>query len=249
MATLSSLYPDSRYTITPAATATNLTQLHIYNTGTSTVNNGGQCCCWVVPANVVWAKFEIWGGGGSGSGSCCCQQPLTSGGSSPYMRKTTRVVPGQFYNICAGGSTCCISQCLGVAGFPSFVCGGITYPVTSCSSGGCMGNSQCFMGYGDCRACGTCSTGTTAGCDFMLCGVTGASHQTSCGFDSWHYSPQSTYIGGGALISKDYCLSMHGTCDGFATFPGGGGKSAIATDGGTWCGGAGAGGLVIITYR
>ena len=96
MATLTTIIPDARFLPIANPNGNNLTQLHIYNTNTRTQNNGGQCCCWIVPANVLWAKFEMWGGGGAGAGACCCMQPNPSAGSSPYARRTLKVTPGQF---------------------------------------------------------------------------------------------------------------------------------------------------------
>ena len=56
-------------------------ELAVYNTSTTSVNNGGRCCLWTVPAGTSYAIFELWGGGASGDGACCCQMgyPSTSG--------------------------------------------------------------------------------------------------------------------------------------------------------------------------
>ena len=56
-------------------------ELAVYNTSTTSVNNGGRCCLWTVPAGTSYAIFELWGGGASGDGGCCCQMgyPSTSG--------------------------------------------------------------------------------------------------------------------------------------------------------------------------
>ena len=252
MATLTTIIPDARFLPIANPIANNLTQLHIYNTNTRTQNNGGQCCCWIVPANVLWAKFEMWGGGGAGAGACCCMQPNPSAGSSPYARRTLKVTPGEFYNVCAASSTCCISWCGGAPGYPSFACGGTNGTVLAlCVSGGCNGIAQCFQGYGDCRGCGTCITGQVSGHDFAMCGLTGSVHSTNCGYDSWTYWPQPTYIGGGQLMSRDYCLQQSGAdADWTSVFPGGGSRGGVGVLGDVInCGTAGAGGLVIITYK
>ena len=32
-------------------------------------SNPGCCCLWTVPAETVWAGFEVWGAGGDGGGA------------------------------------------------------------------------------------------------------------------------------------------------------------------------------------
>ena len=249
MSDLRTLFPDARYVITTAG-STSFGTIQVYNTSNSSAQNGGCCCLWTVPAGVTWAKFEVWGGGGDGGGACCCQQPARGGGSGSYARKTTRVVPGQSYTICAGGTGCCSQSCLGTSGFPSYVCNaGATYPVCLCASGGGGGSSACFYSVSGCYHCPSHICGTTCGANFSICGITGSGHAGWCGFDAWHYVPNGPYIGTGAKISRTHCGEFWQGCEaaGITVFPGGGG-TAVSHGSCCW-GGWGSGGLVIVTYK
>jgi hypothetical protein len=250
MSDLRTLFPDTRYNLT--LTQLNpLGVLYVYKTNVNDVNNGGQCCLWVVPTGATWAKFEVWGGGGGGGGACCCQHAQQGGGAGTYARKTIRVVPGQSYTICAAGSTCCYSQCQAPQGFNSYACNpSATYPLCLCARGGSGGFTQCFVMANGCYNCLTCICGQACGHDFALCGPTGASHNTTCGFDSFDLTPEPTYIGGGLRISQDHCRNTCGHfMSGGPSFPGGGGGSANSHDGSCQCSGHGMGGLVVITYK
>lgn len=249
MSDLRSLFPDSRFAITETGAAFN--QLYIYNTNTGNQCNNGQCCLWTVPANTCWAKFEVWGGGGSGGGACCCQQPSKGGGAGSYVRKTTRVTPGQSYTICAAGSGCCSVDATGQGGYPSYVCNpSATYPVCLCASGGDNGQSCCWAAIGGNYHCSSNVSGSTCGGDFGLCSLQGSSHMSWCGFDTWHMIPSGPMTGG-TRMSRTSCGESWMGCDmagGYNSFPGGGGGTAISYGGCCW-GGWGAGGLVIITYK
>jgi hypothetical protein len=252
---LSTFFPDSRYTL--SATATNaLNVLYVYNTNTNSANNGGQCCLWTVPAGVGWAKFELWSGGGDGGGACCCQHASYSGGSGSYARKTIRVVPGQSYTICAAGSTAMPTACQGAGAFTSYACGnssnaGITYPLCLCAPSGGVGVANCNYWQNQCNCTSyVCGVGSFCGADFCICGMRGGSQAATCGFMSWQSSAEPTYIGGAVRMSIDHCQNFHGCgFGGIAKFPGGGGSSANTNNGGCYCGGWGAGGLVLITYK
>lgn len=250
MSSLTSLFPDSNF-VTLSQPTNTFGQLYVFNTNTNNVTNGGQCCLWTVPAGTVWARFEVWGAGGDGGGACCCQQPSMGGGSGSYARKTTRVVPGQTYTICAGGSGCCSQNATGTSGFPSYACNpSATYPLCLCASGGFGGTSCCFAAIGGNYHCGTVICGCTCGADFSLCGVTGSAHQSWCGFDAWQYIANGPYIGAGVKVGSTHCGEMWMGCciAGGNTFPGGGGGTTISYGGCCW-GGWGAGGLVVITYK
>lgn len=250
MADLRTLYPDTNWNVN--LTITNpFNVLYVWNTNNGSPSNGGRCCLWTVPGGATWAKFEVWGGGGSGGGACCCQQAQGGGGAGSYARKTIRVVPGQAYTICAGGSSCCWGGCCGMTGYPSYACNpSATYPLCLCASGGWGGYTQCFASWPGCYSCISCICGTTCGHDFALCGTWGGNRNTSCSYDSHHFAAEPTYIGGGMRISQDHCRCCPGdfmVC--FATFPGGGGGSANAFEGPCFCSSWGAGGLVVVTYK
>jgi hypothetical protein len=54
----------------------------------------------------------------------------------------------------------------------------------------------------------------------------------------------------GARMSHDNCYKTHGRVHGGpATFPGGGGATGVTHDGSCYCGGPGAGGLVVVYYQ
>lgn len=253
MSNLRTLFPDSNFSISGGSLATPL-QLFVYNTSFTSVQNGGRCCLWTVPASVNWAKFEVWGGGGDGGGACCCQQGGAGGGSGSYARKTIRTVPGESYTICAAGSGCCSPNCGATAGFPSYVCNAsATYPICLCASGGSPGCSGCFFQTNGCFSCATHICGSTCGCDFAIQGITGGHYDgVYCGFDGWQYAPGTTYQGGGMRIGFDYCNAMAGCVhigagSSFVGFGAGGGSAS--TSGGACCwGGWGSPGIVVVTY-
>lgn len=251
MSNLRTLFPDTNWTVAISGETT-LNKLYVYNTNTNSVSNGGQCCCWIVPTDVSWATFEVWGGGGGGGGACCCQSPYQNGGSGSYTRKTIAVSPGNWFTVCAGGTTNCATSCLGSVGFPSYACNA-TYGLCLCASGGGAGTTCCFHGFSGGYPSGpTVLCGSTCGGSFSLCGISGASRTGTCGFDSWHYTPSGPILGGGARASMDVCAATGSGCylvSGSAFFPGGGGTGGIGNGGGCCWGGWGAGGLVAISYK
>ncbi len=252
MATLTQLFPVANFLSGAAAGSFNT--IYVYNTSVDTVNNGGRCCLFTVPAGTSWIRFELWGGGSSGPGGCCCQQPAQSGGAGAYARKTVAATVGNTYTICAAGSGCCIATCCGTEGFPSFVSGGTgASTVAVCAAGGPTSCGQCFM-FSGCYYTGatnTCRSGSYCGQDFGLPAISGANIQSTCGYQSWQYVPSGPYIGPGVRHSFDYCQAGAGCymIGGHASFPGGGGGGAQVYGGGCCWGSHGAGGLVIISYR
>ena len=254
MATLTSLFPDATQVTIAQPVTGQFNQLYVRNTNYDSVQNGGFCCLWTVPAGTTWARFEVWGGGGDGGGACCCQQPSMGGGSGSYARKTTRVTPGDSYRICAGGSGCCSQLCQGTSGFPSYVVNptAATYAVGLCASGGYGGNSSCFHSMTGCYHCATVICGCTCGGDFSLCGLTGSAHASWCAFDSWQYVPQGTYSGGGARTGSTHCGEFWMGCAIMGNgniFPGGGGGTGLSHNGACCWGGWGAGGQVLVTFK
>lgn len=249
MSDLRTLFPTSQI----SSGGTRLQTLYVYNTNTSSVNNGGFCCLWTVPAGTLWARFEVWGGGSDGPGGCCCMQPRQSGGAGSFGRKTISVTPGTSYTICAGGSGCCATTCCGSCGYPSYVQlnGGA---MQICAQGGPTSCSACFQGF-DSGCMSPSNTLITCnsvfGADFAICGISGSSGGGSCGYNSNQYVPEGPILGGGVRLGKDNCITVSGcdTLGGFASFPGGGGGGAVTGGGGCCWGSFGAGGLVVVYYR
>ena len=65
-------------------------------------------------------------------------------------------------------------------------------------------------------------------------------------------APDAPYLGGGMRISADFCAFSNAagiSMTGYASFPGGGGAGANTSGGNCYCGGPGAPGLVVITYK
>lgn len=254
MASLTTLFPVSQY-LAGAGGVGAFEQIYVYSTSVDSVQNGGRCCQFTVPAGTSWIRFEMWGGGSDGPGACCCQQPNQSGGAGAYARKTVKAVAGNTYTVCAGGSGCCSPNCCGTQGFTSYVCGGTsTGVVDACAAGGPPSCSLCWVGYNGCGCISnttTCRSDSFKGADFGLPAISGASKGGSCGYQSWQYVPSGPYIGGGHRHSHDYCQSLSGcqSIGGFASWPGGGGGGAQSNGGGCCWGNHGAGGLVVISYR
>lgn len=231
----------------------NYNTLRVYNTNTTTADNGGECCLFTVPAGVTWFAVELWGGGGSGAGACCCFQGWP-GGSGSYSRKFITGLTGtggEEYTVCAGSSTVCADHfCCGCPGFPSFVAenGG---DVLVCASGGSNGLTRC--NYGDnCSQSGCATYECGSGCGTMvICGITGSGKGSpNCQGNTWQLMPSAPFTYGSNRGTKDACSGYCGGCcaGGYAHFPGGGGASAAAHTSTQFCGAAGAGGLVSIYY-
>ena len=244
-------------------------QFYVYDTDITTVNNGGRCCLWTVPAGTTMIRFEATGGGGSGSIGACCSNGIP-GGTGAYAVKTLCASGGQFtpgstqYTICAGGSTrcsccrqCTACACCGVRGCRSFVSG--SSMSNFCAEGGSHGWHQCTGGCHSCsqqrqwvNACwGTCACFRDA--DFGIMGNQ-ASRQNNneCRGDWWQYSASTVGPWGGGAGQKgtDQCTGspwFQGCCLGHPVFPGGGGFAPF-TDGSCCWGGWGYGGLVVVSY-
>ena len=252
---------SSYLTISPVVSgAVTQQQLAIFNNGRGTsAQDGGLCCCWIVPANTSYVTFEMWGAGGDGGGACCCMGGSVSPSPGNYIKKTITTNPCAYYTICAAGSGCCSQQCLGTNGFPSFALNPLG-SVVACAAGGCGGQTKCHAGMG----CTSCTGAVFQGCNVLgLCsgsadinvlGIQNPSHQTDfCAQFTFQrqggtpkFQPNSRHSTdvcsvGTALIgcSRYYCTTL---------WPGGPGAEATACGGGCCWGAWGASGLVLITY-
>ena len=74
--------------ISQYSTATfKIRQQQVYNgQWTAGVQNGGACCCFIVPAGSTYIQFELWGAGGDGAGACCCEGPVQAPGTGQYVK-------------------------------------------------------------------------------------------------------------------------------------------------------------------
>jgi len=232
-------------------------QLSIFNTNTPDVLNGGQCCCFVVPAGITWAVFEVWGGGGSGGGACCCMGHYYGPESGGYSKKQLQVTPGTFFCICAGGTGCCNTQCCGNCGFPSWVLCGSNGTNVICAEGGCGGCVLCFRSYQGCTGIcfGMCKMecGCNTNRDYSAPKIMSQPHVSNyCWQNMFEFMSGPTKYGQNLRLGLDHCvtsLTISGCAPfGQAKFPGGPGNSATACGGGCCWGSYGAGGLVLISY-
>jgi len=241
--------------ITAPSTAYKQQVISVYNTNIDSVQNGGACCCWIVPVGTTWAVFETWSGGGDGAGACCCMGPYWGPGGGNYAKKYLPVTTGCYFILCGGGSGCCAQQCCGTCGLSSFVlCQNSTNVAYSC--GGYMGCVLCFRTYMGCT--GICIPSCSYGCyslnyDITMPSVSSPNKVSNyCWSNQWEWSHGVSKYGNYNRQGMDYCLTSL-TIQGRsmmcgAKWPGGAGNSATACGGGCCWGGWGAGGLAMVTY-
>lgn len=234
-----------------------LKTLYIFHSSMDTTrdSNPGCNCTWVVPSDTTWAAFEVWGAGGDGGGICCCMQGF-SGGSGSYGRKMGEVTPASSFVLCAGSAGCCRPTNTGCPGCGSYACSATgccdgTY-FCLCASGGAYGRSDCHFGSGSGTYCGcpTYSCGCVQGADFAICGFNGGGAGSSfCASSAMNLIQSAPMAQAGARMSHDNCYQTHGRVHGGpATFPGGGGATGSSHTP-CYCGGPGAGGLVVVYYQ
>ena len=222
----------------------------VYDTDTTSPGNGGQCCCVVIPVGYCRAEVELWGGGGNNGGSCCCQWPYCIAAPGHYVQSKFNIANGEFYIICAGGSTNCTSSCAGCCGFPSFILRNGS-SVCACADGGAAGTNNCFWWItGSCSGIGSPSLRddkTLVGC-LCQCAYRGISRTGICGAD------QQELTIGTAKIGQNFhgttpCVHSYASfgCSHYSTaFPSSPGAGAGACGGGFCWSSWGAGGLVIM---
>mgnify|MGYP006086709475 FL=1 len=245
-----------------AGTAVEPSELLVYNTSTGGRANGGQCCCWIVPAGKTYAVFEMWSGGGSGAGACCCQMG-GGAGSGGYAVKSVNVTPGDWFTICAAGSGVCTdpSWKTGCEGCSSYICQNGVSSGTSwklCLCGGRNANVETRCNYhGNCYSC--CSScyccGGRVGCsdsnatpDLHYAGRNGTAHVNQyCYGEGYQHTSAAPMTAGGFRLGPGFCRSWHADC-GCGQFPGGGGLTANKYDS-QCCGGeAGGGGMIYVMF-
>ena len=231
-------------------------QIAVYNSNYTSLQNGGTCCCFIVPAGVTSALFEVWSAGGDGAGACCCQGPLYGAGPGQYARRNISVTPGCWYTVCAAGSGCRSCCCCGVCGFPSWVrcVDGSTMVV--CAQGGLTGCTYCFRSYQGCTGvcyptCILCCGVYNSDLPFGISAFNNPTKESNyCWNKMWSWNTGAPVYAQNLRLSPDYCctqLTRSGE-DAFCTkWPGGSGMNTRAC--GSCCyGGFGTGGLVLITF-
>jgi len=178
------------------------------------------------------------------------------GGSGSYGRKIAEITPGAAFTLCSGSAGCC-RPVMGCPGCGSYACSSNgccdgTY-FCLCSSGGGYGCATCGFGtaWGGHCGCPNYVCGCVKGADFSICGFNGGGAGTSmCSSSSWENMTSAPYGGQSARMSRDNCYKTHGRdSDGPADFPGGGGGTLHTHNGTCYCGGPGAGGLVVVYYQ
>lgn len=234
-------------------------QLAVFNGREGTgVQDGGRCCCWIIPTGTTWATFEMWGAGGDGGGACCCQGPYRSAGTGQYSKKTLNVSASNgYFNLCAAGSGCCSQACMGTCGFPSFVtcCNGV---MAGCAQGGSGGCTVCHR-MGGLSCTGLCVPGCWQGCggvgDIQLGSLSQPDKQNNfCVNANIAFSTAGLKYTPNTRRNFDPCavgMTNAGCCYSggqMTTWPGGSGSAGQACGGPCCWGGWGTGGLVLITY-
>tara|TARA_Y100000287_G_C14205943_1_gene348151 strand:+ start:581 stop:1144 length:564 start_codon:yes stop_codon:yes gene_type:complete len=178
------------------------------------------------------------------------------GGSGSYGRKILELSNTADFTLCAGAAGCC-RPVMGCPGCGSYACsgngccGGGYFCL--CASGGGYGCAACGFGtaWGGHCGCPNRMCGCVKGADFSICGTNGGGAGTSmCSSSSWENMTGGPMMSHGARMTRDNCYKTHGReADGPAEFPGGGGGTLHTHNGTCYCGGPGAGGLVIVYYQ
>lgn len=240
--------------ITPVNNNYTEREFAVWNTNAYAALNGGQCCCWVVPIGITWARFEVWSAGGAGGGACCCMGPLFGPGNGQYARRHISVTAGTSFQICAAGTGCCHTQCCGTCGFPSFVRCNTGGAIVTCANGGHFGCVACFQSYLGCV--GHCYPTCALSFDFvgeMPLGSFNSPRKeaTYCWARMWSRVTGAPIFNNNSRHSPDYCctqLTRQGCDIIHPKWPAGPGANARACSGGCCWGSFGTGGLVLVTF-
>lgn len=205
---------------------------------------------WTVPANVSSAVFEAWGGGGAGGGDNVTGG-ASGGAGGQYARTTlTGLTGSDVYTVTVAVSTGTNSTTSAMNGGDSKVLSPLSSTVVLAkggAGGSCCGNAtvngSIVGGVGDAVFAGGSSILTSSGSNGS--GGGGGAGSTGTGGNGSENTPGTgTSInggGGGAGATSNAGGSN-------ASNYGGGGGGAFRTNGSTKTGGAGAQGLVTVTY-
>ena len=224
---------------------------YVYNTSTDIINSG-QCCCIVIPAGYTTAIVELWGGGANGGGACCCQWPYSQPTAGSYVESRFTVAAGEYYIVCAAGSTGCSTSCCGSPGNPTFILRNAA-TVCACAHGGLAGCQMCFFKNLGCT--GICvpseaNNSANIGC-VSVCSYRGTSQTNNfCVTDNHETIPGSPKYAQNTRLGLNQCSSgwtIAGCCKIGNHFPGGSGDGGSACGGFCCWSGWGAGGLAIVT--
>jgi hypothetical protein len=242
--------------INPPTIGNAISTFQVFNTSNS-VNNGGACCLWTVPAGITVMNLELWGSGAAGVGARCCEMGGIGSTTGTYALKTISVTPGQNYTICAGGTSCdgtVDGLCCGIvpSGFGSFV--SLSGTVLACASGGEGGNGEVtrggFFGYGCCWS--------RLGCNTSCADISFAGSGTVFFRNQYCHNTMYDITAGGlstGKASKDMCgvggLNQDGSevSNNCPSWPGGVGGTARACGDGYRRSQHSAGGLVKISFQ
>lgn len=229
----------------------NTCSFYVYNTSTDVINSG-QCCCIVIPSGFKTAIVELWGAGGTGSGACCCQWPYSQATPGSYVYSEFPVVAGEFYIVCAAGTTGCSPNCRGCDGPPSFILRNAA-TTCACAHGGLAGCALCFFKNLGCT--GICIpsevyNAANIGC-LSVCAARGTSQTSNfCQTDSHESTSGSPKFAQNTRLGHNHCCvqwAQSGCCRLRNHFPGGPGNGGSSCGGACCFSGWSGGGLVIMT--
>ena len=234
---------------TATSSAVNVVVNAVANTCTTITTNGN----WTCPTGVTSVTVQCWGGGGAGGGVTVSSTASDGGGGAggSFAQSVVTVVPGNNYSVTVGAGGTAVSGGAGGAGTNSSFNGASIVAIGGAGGGwGHNGN-------------GTATTGATGGTGTIVenggngaignngvyggGGGGGGAGTTGAGGNSTGTSTGGTGgTSGGGAGGNGYCCSA--AAGNAGTVPGGGGGGAYSNAVGSYAGGAGAAGQVIICY-
>lgn len=227
-----------------------LTEVNEVQAATDTYASSGT---WTAPAGVTSATVEAWGGGGAGGGAT--GNPAMGGGGAggQYARKVVTVVPGNNYAVVVGAGGTGGTGNGGAGGDSTFAVnvvvakGGAGGGGASSNGGdGVAGIGSASGGVGDTVFAGGSGAAGVAGSN---CGVGGAGGGGAGSTGAGGAASGATGGNGTATGGGDGGNGRNSSGTGNAgSAAGGGGGGACAESNTNRTGGAGASGMVTITY-